>query len=63
MKDETKGKTNNELVGLKPKMNSMKNFDGKENKRGKGINPNVVKNMKHKEYIDVLLNKNSKQIA
>ena len=46
-------------------------IDGNENKRGKVIDQNVVKNIKRKEYIDVLFNKNvvrqhekdSKQIA
>ena len=42
---------------LHSKMQSIKNFDGEENKTGKGVNKNVFKNIKHKEYIDVLINK------
>ena len=42
---------------LQSKMQSIKNFDGEEKKTGKGVNKNVFKNIKHKEYIDVLFNK------
>ena len=35
MKDESKEKINVEFVGLKSKMQSIKNVDGKENKTGK----------------------------
>ena len=52
-KKESKGEINDELVGLKLKMHSIKYVDGKEKKRGKGINQNVVKNKKHEEYITV----------
>ena len=38
MKDESKGKINDELVGLKSKMHSKKNVDGTENKTEKEIN-------------------------
>ena len=31
--------------------------DNEENKKAKGVNKNVVKNIRHKEYIDVLFNK------
>ena len=61
MKDESKGKIKDEFVGLKSKMHSM-NVDDKENKTGKGINHNVVKNTKHEEYIDVLFNKKLRDI-
>ena len=57
MKDESKGKVNDEFVGLKWKMQSIKNVDGKENKTGKRVNKSVVKNIKHEKYIDVLFNK------
>ena len=57
MKDESMGKINDEFIGLKSKMHSMKNVDGKENKTGKGIDQNVVKNTNHEEYINVLFNK------
>ena len=38
-------------------MYSLINVDGKENKKAKGVNKNVVKNIRHKEYIDILFNK------
>ena len=57
MKDESKGKIKDQFVGLNSKMHSMKNVGGKENKTGKGVNHNVVQNTKHKEYIDLLINK------
>ena len=56
MKHESKGKINYEFVGLKSKMHSIKNVDGKENRTGKGIYRNVVKSTKHENYI-VLFNK------
>ena len=56
MKHESKGKINYEFVGLKSKIHSIKNVDGKENRTGKGIYRNVVKNTKHENYI-VLFNK------
>ena len=46
-KNEPKGKINYEFVGLKSKMQSIKNVDGKENKTGKGVNKNVVKSIKY----------------
>ena len=57
MKDESKWKINDEFVRLKSNMQSIKKVDGKENKAGKGANKNVVKNIKHEEYINVLFNK------
>ena len=57
MKDESEGKIDDEFVGLKSKMYSMKDVDGKENKIGKGVNSVAVNNIKHEEYIDVLFNK------
>ena len=56
-KDVSKGKIIDEFVELKSKMYSMKDIDGKENKRAKGINQNVVKNTEHEKYIDALFNK------
>ena len=38
MKDVSEGKINDELVGLKSKMHSMKNIDGKESNMAKGVN-------------------------
>ena len=62
MKDESKGKANDEFVALKSKMHSIKDAGGKENNKGKGINQNVVKNTKHEEYINVLFNKKLRDI-
>ena len=53
MKDESKGKINDEFVGLKSKMHSMKNIDGKETNRAKEVSvANEFKKFKH-----TLLNK------
>ena len=38
MKDVSEGKIANEVVGLKSKMYSMKNIDGKESNTAKGVN-------------------------
>ena len=38
MKDEKEGKINDEFVGLKSKMYSIKNIDGKESNTEKGVN-------------------------
>ena len=38
MKDDSEGKINDELVGLKSKMYSIKNIDGKESNTAKGVN-------------------------
>ena len=38
MKYESEGKINDEFVGLKSKMHSMKNIDGKESNMAKGVN-------------------------
>ena len=56
MKDESEGKINIEFVGLKSKMYSLIDIDGEENKKGTGVNSVVFKNIKHKEYLDFLLN-------
>ena len=55
---ESKGKINDKFVGLKSKMYTINDVDGKENKTGKGVNSVVVESIKHKEYLDVLSNKN-----
>ena len=57
MKDEFKGKIINEFAGLKSKMYSIVSVDDKENKKAKGANKNVVKSIKHREFVDVLFNK------
>ena len=38
-------------------MYSLINIDVEENKKEKGDDKNVVKNTRHKEYVDVLFNK------
>ena len=55
MKDKFKGKRISEFVGLKSKMYSLIDVDNEENKKAKGVNKNGVKNIRHKEYVDVFL--------
>ena len=58
MKDEVKGKMISEFVGLKSKIYSLVIVNNEEiNEKAKGVNKNVVKNMRHEEYIHVLFNK------
>ena len=57
MKDEFKGNIISEFARLKSKMYSLVDVDGKENKKAKGINRGVVKNTRHKEFVDVFFNK------
>ena len=56
LKDEFKGKTISEFVGLKSKMYSLIAADS-EVKKAKGVNKNVVESTIHKEFGDVLFNK------
>ena len=53
MKDESEGKIIGEFVGLKSKMYSMKNIDGKESNTAKGVN--IVTELN--EFKDTLFNK------
>ena len=53
MKDGSEGKINDEFVGLKSKMYSIKNIDGKEFNTAKGVNIAT----EFKEYKDTLFNK------
>ena len=53
MKDEKEGKINDEFVGLKSKMYSIKNIDGKESNMAKGVNIPTEFN----EFKDTLFNK------
>ena len=57
MKDEFKGKIISEFVGLKSKIYSLVDVNGEENKKGKGVNKIFCKNIRYKEYINVLVNK------
>ena len=57
MKDEFKGEIISEFVGLKSKMYSLITADGEEVKKAEGVNKNFVKNITHKEHINVLFNK------
>ena len=56
-KDEFKEKIISEFIRLKSKIYSLIAVGGKEIKNAKGVKKNVVQNINHKEYIDVLLNK------
>ena len=53
MRDESEGKIIDEFVGLKSKMYSMKNIDGKESNTAKGVNIATEFN----EFKDTLFNK------
>ena len=53
MKDASEGKVIGEFVGLKSKMYSMKNIDGKESNTAKGVNIATEFN----EFKDTLFNK------
>ena len=57
MKDESEEKIISEFAGLKSKMYSITNADGKENKKGIGVNSVAVNNIEDKEYVDVLFGK------
>ena len=54
MKDVLKGKIISEFVGLKSKIYSLVDSNGKENKKEKGVNRGAVRDIRHKEFIDVL---------
>ena len=58
MKDEVKEIMISEFVGLRPKMYSLVIAHNEKIKKAKGVDTIVVKNLRHKEYIDVLFNKN-----
>ena len=53
MEDESQGKIVGEFVGLKLKMYSMKNIDGKESNTARGVNIGIEFN----EFKDTLFNK------
>ena len=57
MKDEIKGSLIIEFVGLKSSIYSLALVTNEEIEKAKDVNKNVIKNIRHKEYVDVLLNK------
>ena len=57
MKYEFKGKITVDFVGLKSKMYSLIDVDNEENKKAKVVNENVVKNIRHRKFVNVLFNK------
>ena len=56
MKDETYIVAIEELIGLKPKMYSFSVDDNSEYKKAKVVYRNLVEEITHNEYKDVLLN-------
>ena len=58
MIDEFKGKIISEFIGLKSKMYSLIIVDGEEVKKAKGVIKIIIKNIRHKEYNNVLFEKN-----
>ena len=58
MKDEAGGKIIKEFVGLRAKLYSYKMFEGKEEKKCKGIKKSVIKkNISHEDYKECLFSK------
>ena len=53
MKDKFKGKIINGFAGLKSKMYSLISVDDEEVTKAKGVN----KKIRHKEFVDLLINK------
>ena len=53
MKDKFKGKIINGFAGLKSKMYSLISVDDEELTKAKGVN----KKIRHKEFVDLLINK------
>ena len=58
MKDEVKRKIIKEFIGLNSKMYSLIVASDEKIKKAKGINKNTVKNIRHKEYVDIFFNRN-----
>ena len=56
MKSEFKVKLISEFI-LKSKIYSLIDVDNEEIQKAKGVNKNVIKNTRQKEYVDVLFNK------
>ena len=57
MKDKFEGKIIREFVGLRLKMYSLVTVNNEETKNANGVNKNIVKNIRHRKYIDMLFNK------
>ena len=57
MKGELKGKVVSEFVGSKSKTYQLIDVDSEETKKTNGVNKNVVKSIRHKKFVDALLNK------
>ena len=55
MKAETSGAAIEKFFGLKPKMYSFLIYENSENEKAKSVNRNVVLEISHNEYTDVLL--------
>ena len=55
MKDEVKGKIISGIFGSKSKTYSLVFMNDEEINKTKGVNKNVVKNIRHKGYVDVCL--------
>ena len=55
MKDETSGAAIEGCFGLKPKIYSFLIYKNIENEKAKSVNKNVILEISHKEYTDVLL--------
>ena len=49
-----KGKIISEFVGLNSEMHFLADADNEENKKAKETNKNLVKSIRHKEYVDIL---------
>ena len=61
MKDEAGGKIIKEFVGLRAKLYSYKMYEGKEEKKCKGIKKNVIENkITHEDYKHCLFTRKSK---
>ena len=56
IKNEIIGKIISDFVGLKSKVYSLIAVDDEEVKKGKRVNKNVVKKIRHKEFVDILFN-------
>ena len=61
MKDEAEGKIIKEFIGFRAKLYSYKMYEGKEEKKCKGIKKNVIRNkIAHEDYKKCLFERQSK---